>query len=106
MLQNLKPFLKKLKFQYTLSILVKTPIIQAFSVEYCSLDRLVNQHTVTMTFVNSLSRATPSQSKQPRSQSNMDRTCFSYSVNIKATVLAVPVDLVFDGSSGTGRPSF
>ena len=53
MLQNLSPFLKKLKFQYTLSILVETPIIQAFSVEYCSPDRLVNQHTVTVTFVNS-----------------------------------------------------
>ena len=53
MLQNLEPFLKKLKFQYTLSILVETPIIQAFSVEYCSPDRLVNQLTVTMTFVNS-----------------------------------------------------
>ena len=51
MLQNLKPFLKKLKFQYTLSILVETRIIQAFLVEYCSPDRLVNQHTVTMTFV-------------------------------------------------------
>ena len=54
MLQNLKPFLKKLKFQvYTLSILVETRIIQAFSVEYCSPDRLVNQHAVTMTFVYS-----------------------------------------------------
>ena len=54
MLQNLKPFLKKLKFQvYTLSILVETRIIQAFSVEYCSPDRLVNPHTVTMTFVYS-----------------------------------------------------
>ena len=54
MLQNLKPFLKKLKSQvYTLSILVETRIIQAISVEYCSPDRLVNQHTVTMTFVYS-----------------------------------------------------
>ena len=53
MLQNLKPFLKKLKFQYTLLILVETPIIQAFSVEYCSPDRLANQRTVTMTFVHS-----------------------------------------------------
>ena len=54
MLQNLKPFLKKLKFQvYTLSILVETRIIQAFSVEYCSPDRLVNQENVTMTFVYS-----------------------------------------------------
>ena len=54
MLQNLKPFLKKPKFQaFTLSILVETRMIQAFSVEYSSPDRLVNQHTVTMTFVNS-----------------------------------------------------
>ena len=54
MLQNLKPFLKKLKSQvYTFSILVETRIIQAFSVEYCSPDQLFNQHTVTMTFVYS-----------------------------------------------------
>ena len=54
MMQNLKLFLKKLKFQvYTLSILVETRIIQAFSVEYCSPDRLVNQQTVMMTFVYS-----------------------------------------------------
>ena len=42
-----------------------------------------------------LSRATPTQSKQPRSQSIMERTCFSYSVNVKAM-----------GLTRTHRPSF